>query len=100
MHATLSTYRPVLIVEVLLSDSKANPGFMAKRNIELLELLQENGYNVYHIKKTANSVEGLRKMISLPSGVWTIEGAEKCDYLFIPREATNRVLAQINLPCL
>lgn len=100
MRDTLNAHRPVLVVEVLLSDARADPGFMAKRNAELMELLQESGYDVYHIKKTAYSLESLKQVISFPSGFCTTEKSQDYDYLFIPREATHRVLSQINLPCL
>ena len=98
MTATLRRARPALIVEVLGSDARAERSLMDGRNAALAGLLQEHGYAIWHIGKSALHVHRLRRLDAFPSAVWTPETAEDYDYLFLPREREAGLLARIALP--
>ena len=98
MTKTLERDRPLILCEVLLSDPKAGRGLMDSRNAELIRLLDRHRYVVCHLSKTQNHIRGVTKLRVFPSGFWTPERSEECDYLFLPAEETDLILSRLELP--
>jgi len=98
MTQTLERDRPLILCEVLLSDPKAGREFMDRRNAELIRLLDRHGYVVCHLSKTRSHIRGVTRLREFPSGFWTPQRSEECDYLFLPAEEADPILARLALP--
>jgi len=88
MEETLSSSRPVILCEVLFTDSAADIEATTRRNEELMRRLTAAGYRVWQLIKSADlkTVQSVRPVQEFPREYWTPANAELCDYLFLPEE--------------
>lgn len=94
MEETLRTLRPVVICEVLFTDSRADLAESRRRTVALMRRLAALEYGVWQIIKTADlkSVLSVKPIAEFPLAYWTAENAELCDYLFLPKERAEELL--------
>jgi FkbM family methyltransferase len=88
MEDTLNSIRPVVLCEVLLTDSAADILTSTRRNEELMRRLTLSGYTVWQLIKSEDlkEVESIRPIAKFRTAHWTTADAELCDYLFLPKE--------------
>jgi len=94
MRMCLQECRPLVLCEVLFTDSKADLLTTKLRNDKLMQLLKDTRYKVQQLIKSADGVHVVmaRKIQEFPSAYWTDENKELCDYLFVPEEKETYVL--------
>ena len=88
MEDTLNSIRPIVLCEVLFTDSAADILVATRRNEELMRRLTMSGYTVWQLIKSENlkEIESIRPIAEFPRDYWTPANAELCDYLFVPKE--------------
>ena len=88
MEDTLNSIRPIVLCEVLLTDSVADISTSTRRNEELMRRLTLSGYTVWQLIKSEDlrEVKSIRPVVKFPAAYWTAADAERCDYLFLPKE--------------
>jgi FkbM family methyltransferase len=88
MEDTLNSARPVVLCEVLFTDSKADIATSTRRNEELMRKLTMCGYTVWQLIKSDDlkDVRFVRPVTEFPRAYWTPANAELCDYIFMPKE--------------
>jgi FkbM family methyltransferase len=94
MSNTLRLFRPIILCEVLFTDSKADIAAHKSRNYRLMQFLGEMNYQVRQLIKSPDDtrvVDALR-VKKFASAFWTHENKDLCDYLFIPSEKEATVL--------
>jgi hypothetical protein len=94
MRMCLQECRPLVLCEVLFTDSKADLLTTKLRNDKLMQLLKDTRYKVQQLIKSADGVHIVmaRKIQEFPAAYWTDENKELCDYLFVPEEKETYVL--------
>jgi len=88
MEHTLESIRPIILCEVLSTDSAADIRISTSRNEELIRRLTRSGYSVWQLVKSDDlkDVQSIRHISEFPREYWSPANAELCDYLFLPRE--------------
>lgn len=94
MSMSLRECRPLILCEVLFTDSKADLSAAKSRNDELMRLLTDMRYEVVQLIKSADTtrVVDAQRIQEFASAYYTVENAELCDYLFVPEEKATHVL--------
>ncbi len=95
MEDTLNSTRPIVLCEVLFTDSAADILASTRRNEELMRRLTMSGYTVWQLIKSENlkEVQSIRRVAEFPRDCWTPANAELCDYLFLPKERDQQLVA-------
>ena len=94
MDETLHSMRPIILCEVLFTDSAADVLTATRRNKELMRRLTMCGYTVWQLIKSEDlkKVQSIRPVAEFPQGCWTLANAELCDYLFLPKERERQMV--------
>jgi FkbM family methyltransferase len=94
MSETLRAFRPLVLCEVLFTDSKADIAAHKSRNDRLMQFLVDMNYRVVLLIKSADDtrVVDVLRVQRFESAFWTHENKDLCDYLFIPSEQESGVL--------
>ncbi len=94
MKMCLQECRPLVLCEVLFTDSKADLSATKLRNDRLMQLLKDVRYKVHQLIKSADGMHivSARRIQEFLSAYWTDENRELCDYLFVPEEKETYVL--------
>jgi FkbM family methyltransferase len=94
MRMSLQEFRPLILCEVLFSDSKADPLCMKSRNDRLMQLLTPLRYAVLQLIKSADGahIVEAKKIDTFPSAFWSVENKDLCDYLLVPSEKEGHAL--------
>ena len=97
METSIQECRPIVLCEVLFTDSKADLEIMKKRNSTLMQFLNRMNYVVYQIikSKDAAHVVDTKEMLTFSSAYWTMDNKELCDYLFVPEERVEMTLSSL-----
>lgn len=84
----LRALRPLIMCEVLWAHCQERIAYMRSRNTELMSLLGASEYLLFRfvLARDQRSVTGIEQLSEFPSGVYTVDNAHQCDYLFAPRE--------------
>lgn len=93
MQASLRESQPVILVEVLFTDSRGDMAVQTARNAQLMQLLQGLGYQVLQLRKSADltTVAALEPITAFPQGYWSPQNKELCDYLCVPKAREDEV---------
>jgi len=93
MRGSIQDCRPLVLCEVLFTDSKADLSAAKFRNEKLMQFLMDMRYQVLQLIKSADAARLVetRKIQAFPSAYWTVENKELCDYLFVPDEKETHV---------
>jgi FkbM family methyltransferase len=93
MEDTLNSIRPMILCEVLFTDSAADILVATRRNEELMRRMTMSGYTVWQLIKSENlkEIESIRPIGEFPRDYWTPANAELCDYLFVPKEKDQQL---------
>lgn len=86
MAKTIQTQRPIFICEVLFASLSHDFEDYSIRVKALNKLLHDMHYHIFLINKNDSHLEKLTAMKQIPLGIWTRENANRCDYLFLPKE--------------
>lgn len=94
MRKSLQECRPIILCEVLFTDSKADLAHHKVRNDQLMQFLRDLNYEVLQLFKSDDDthVVDAKKIENFTSEYWTLENKYYCDYLFIPEEKGAYVL--------
>jgi hypothetical protein len=94
MRSCLATYRPILLCEVLATDSKAALSEASVRNARLMDCLNGLNYMVRQLIKSADGAKVIetKKIYEFPSEFYCDKNKDLCDYLFFPAEDESEVL--------
>jgi FkbM family methyltransferase len=94
MRKSLQECRPLILCEVLFTDSKANLARHKVRNDQLMQFLRDLGYEVLQLVKSSDDrhVVDAKKIRRFTSAYHTLDNKDYCDYLFIPEEKEEYVL--------
>jgi FkbM family methyltransferase len=94
MRDSLKKFRPNILCEVLFTDKAGDLPATKLRNEELMALLSQLEFSVFHLIKNENDprVQEVKRIEQFGSEYWTPENADLCDYLFVPKEKEGQVL--------
>lgn len=84
--------RPILICEILHSDSLNKIPSDFEKNKKIMDFLSDKNYTVFRVLKSRNKEKfiGLYKVEEFSSGVWNVDVSPfYCDYVFAPSEFLN-----------
>lgn len=97
MEASLRKSKPLILCEILLTDSNGDLSQMREKNERLMRLLGGMGYGAWQLLKSADcaQVVNAKKIEELPNTFWTEENRHTCDYLFIPVGEEAQVLSKL-----
>jgi hypothetical protein len=97
MEGSIQECRPLVLCEVLFTDSKADLLAKNLRNTKLMRFLANMSYKVFQIIKSAGvaHIVDAKKLQEFPSAYWTMENSELCDYLFVPEEKERDILSSL-----
>jgi hypothetical protein len=97
MRSSLQKFRPNILCEVLFTNKDGDLLAHKLRNQQLMELLSQLEFCVFQLIKTENSpqVIDVKRIQEFSSAYWTLENADLCDYLFIPKERERQVLGSL-----
>jgi FkbM family methyltransferase len=97
MEDTLKSIRPIVLCEVLFTDSEADILVSTRRNEELMRRLRMSDYTVWQLIKSKNlkEVQSIRPVAEFPRDYHTFDNAELCDYLFLPRERDQQLVESL-----
>jgi FkbM family methyltransferase len=80
--------RPPILCEVLLADGDADVPAHRERMEQLADFLRQHRYRIFQLVKLSDRLlPRLRPLHVFPTGAWSTERAEECDYLFSPDES-------------
>jgi FkbM family methyltransferase len=91
MRRLIAEERPIMLCEVLFTHVNASLGATRERNASLLALLKEEGYEVWQLLKTENTLglQSARRIDEFESAFYGPMNADLCDYLFVPSECSR-----------
>jgi len=94
MSKSLRAFRPIVLCEVLFTDSKAGLASHESRNERLMQFLREMDYRVLQLIKSPDDIRvvDVSRVQDFVSAFWTHENKDMCDYLFVPSENETFVL--------
>jgi FkbM family methyltransferase len=97
MGDTLKSIRPIVLCEVLFTDSAADILVSARRNEELMRRLSMSDYTVWQLIKSENlkEVQSIAPVAEFPRDYHTFANSELCDYLFLPRERDQQLVSSV-----
>lgn len=99
MDMTIRRDRPMILCEVLFTDSHADIATADRRNEEIMKYLKDREYSVYQIVKSEDkrSIVAALPIQSFESAFWTKQNADLCDYIFIPEERSTQALDSLGV---
>lgn len=94
MEMSVRECQPIILCEVLFTDSKADLSAKVQRNAKLRQLLTSMRYKVLQLVKSADTthIVNVNKIQEFPSAHWSLDNKELCDYLFIPEDKETYIL--------
>jgi FkbM family methyltransferase len=94
MEMSIRALQPVILCEVLFTDSKGDLTIQGARNAKVMELLLRFGYKVLQLLKSddVTTIVGVRGIQTFPSGYWDRDNKDLCDYLFYPAARETEIL--------
>jgi FkbM family methyltransferase len=94
MEMSIRAHQPVILCEVLFTDSKGDLTTQDARKTKVMELLSRFGYKVLQLLKSDDltKIVGVRSIQTFPSGYWGRDNAHLCDYVFYPEAREKDVL--------
>ncbi len=99
MQATLKRDRPIVLCEVLHAHSEHQLEMLQQRNAQLYQYLTDLDYQVYQWIKneSADRIQCIKPVTEFNLAIWNpATSPAVCDYVFIPQETADTVLAQLN----
>jgi len=95
----LTKFRPIVAIEVLFSAKNSDLSLMAERNKNVLNIANDNGYEIYQIVKSKDLkfVLYVMKIDAFKSEYYNDENKELCDYLMVPLELKNKLVTTFDV---
>jgi FkbM family methyltransferase len=96
----LQQQRPPVLCEVLFTDPKASLEHSRERNQALESVLRDIDYRILQIRKSSDlqQVESLSPIETFPTDHYRPDNAALCDYLLLPRERADSLVARVPHP--
>ncbi len=97
MRQTLAELRPVIVCEILFTDTHADLSVNEKRNKGIMELLGELEYRVFQLIKSPDDLHIIDavKIEQITNEILTDKNFHLFDYLFVPAAEETRVLTAL-----
>ena len=97
MRQTLKNLRPVVLCEILFTDTHADLSVNEARNKNIMELLGELDYKVFQLKKSPDDLHivDAAEIKHIENELLTDENFQLFDYLFVPTGEETRVLTAL-----
>ncbi len=94
MQDSIAECSPIILCEVLFTDSKGSLSFQDDRNVKLIKLLTSLRYKALQLIKSEDltHIVDVRPIREFASGYWNQENKELCDYLFFPDKKEAHVM--------
>lgn len=97
MRASIETFQPAILCEVLFADLHADASANKSRNEELMRLLAEYDYRVLQLVKSPDDtgVTEAKPVEAFENLTYSAENKNLCDYLFVPAKSESRITAAL-----
>ena len=89
MQYYITHARPIIICEILHSDTACKVSAAVEKNENIMQLLVEKKYRAFRVLKNSSQEDflGLQEIYEFSAGVWEAHlSPYYCDYVFVPSE--------------